>query len=135
MNSPWKNSLRVVVFHGICWSFRWLSKMALINLFVFVVLKILHNLVFMQNSLLANNCWHKQNFGKCQGWHDLCFECTVFAWICLVLETRNVVSFIKTWFYWKRGCGTLRYCVETFQCNSMYYAVHKLCTQILKCRK
>ena len=33
--------------------------MLLINVETFVVLKILHYLVSMQNSLNANNCWRK----------------------------------------------------------------------------
>ena len=36
-----------------------LSRMVLVNSVTFVVLKILHNLVSMQNSLNANNCWGK----------------------------------------------------------------------------
>ena len=36
--------------------------MTLINFVTFVVLKVLDNLFFMQNSLNANNCWRKQNF-------------------------------------------------------------------------
>ena len=35
--------------------------MVLLNFVVFVVFKILFNLVSMQNLLYANNCWHKQN--------------------------------------------------------------------------
>ena len=30
------------------------------------------------------------------------------------LESKNVVSFIKTRFYWKKGCITMRNYAETF---------------------
>ena len=36
--------------------------MAMVKFVTFVVLKILDNLVSMQNSLNANNCYLKQNF-------------------------------------------------------------------------
>ena len=42
-----------------------LFRMALVKFVTFVVLKILDNLVSMQNSLNANNCWCKQNFKNC----------------------------------------------------------------------
>ena len=38
--------------------------MALINVLVFVVLKILHDLVFVQKYLFANNYWRNQNLEK-----------------------------------------------------------------------
>ena len=41
--------------------------MVLINVLVFVVLKILHNPVFVQNSFFASNCWRKQNSKSTQG--------------------------------------------------------------------
>ena len=34
----------------------------------------------------------------------------VFAYIYLVLEIKNVASFIKTRFYWKQGCLTMWKC-------------------------
>ena len=34
--------------------------MTFINFLVFVVRKLLHNLVFAQKFLFANNCWRKQ---------------------------------------------------------------------------
>ena len=41
---------RVVVFNGVCRSWEVIYKVALINVFVFEVSKILHNLVFVQKS-------------------------------------------------------------------------------------
>ena len=37
-------------------------KMTLMNIIEFLVSNILHNLVFMQNPVFTNNCWHKQIF-------------------------------------------------------------------------
>ena len=59
--------LRSFFFFELCTNVLALSKMVLANAIAFVVLKILHNLVFMQKSLLANNCLHKQNHGKSLG--------------------------------------------------------------------
>ena len=39
--------------------------MVSVKVIAFVVLKILHNLVFMQNILYANNSWSQQNYKKC----------------------------------------------------------------------
>ena len=50
--------------------------------------------------------------------------------VCLVFEIKNVVSFIKVRFYWKRGFTTMRNYVETFQWNSMYDLIYKVFTQI-----
>ena len=44
----------------------------------------------------------------------------VFAQIFLVLEIKNIVSFIKMCSYRKRGCVTMRNYVELFLYNSMY---------------
>ena len=38
--------------------------MLLVNVIEFVVLKILHNLVSMKNSLFANDCWSNQIYQK-----------------------------------------------------------------------
>ena len=86
--------------------------MALINALVFVVLKILDNLVFVQESLEANNCRRKQTSKSAQAGiafilDILSKKANVFAQICLVLEMKNVVGFIKTRFYWKQGCVTM----------------------------
>ena len=51
--------------------------MVLANFVTFVVLKILDNLVFIQNSLNANNYWRKQNFKNCP--RDLTFTLNVFS--------------------------------------------------------
>ena len=60
--------------------------MVLVNVTVFVVLKILHNFVSIQKSLFANNCWSKQNYEKCAMWD--------FTFIFIELsETNN--SFLK----------------------------------------
>ena len=40
-----------------------------------------------------------------------------FLKICLVLEIKNVASFIKTRFYVKRGCIEMRKHAETFHAN------------------
>ena len=50
--------------------------------------------------------------------------------VCLVFEIKNVVSFIKVRFYWKRDFTTMRNYVETFQWNSMYDLIYKVFTQI-----
>ena len=47
--------IRVLVFHGVWRNLQGLCKMALINVLAFLVLKILHNLVFVQKPLFANN--------------------------------------------------------------------------------
>ena len=39
--------------------------MVLMNFLAFVVFEIISNLVSMQNSLNAYNCWHKQNLENC----------------------------------------------------------------------
>ena len=43
-------------FYGICRILLGFSKMALVNIAVFVVLKILFNLISMQKFLFTNNC-------------------------------------------------------------------------------
>ena len=44
---------------------------------------------------------------------------------------KNVFNFIKTHFYWKRGCITICNYVETLQCNSTYNVVYKVFTTTL----
>ena len=48
--------------------------MLFVNIIAFAVLKILHNLGSMQKSLLADNCWSKQNYEKCPMWPNLYFH-------------------------------------------------------------
>ena len=45
--------------------------------FFFVVLKILDNLCFMQNSLNVDNCWCKRNFENCPTRPYLYFKCSL----------------------------------------------------------
>ena len=94
--------LRVVVCHGVCRNSNELSKMALINVLAFVVLKILLNLVFVLTPLLVTADVSK--FSKSVR-SNIAFilnilseTVNVFAKICLVLKIK-IVSFIKTRFY------------------------------------
>ena len=82
--------------------------MVLVNVIAFAVLKILHNLVSMQKSLFANNCWSKIRKSV---QHDLTFiliklseKRSSFVKIRLALEIKKVASFIKTRFYLNEGC-------------------------------
>ena len=95
--------------------------MVLVNVIAFAVLKILHNLVSIQKSLFANNCWSK--IRKSAQW-DLAFilielseKLNSFVKMRLVLEIKNIVSFIKTRFYLKGGCTKMRKHAETFHAN------------------
>ena len=126
---------QVVVFHGVSRSLLELSEMTLINVSVFLVLKILHNIVFVQKSSLQITTDVSKSSKSVQD--DIAFvlnafseTVNVFAQICLVLKIKSVVSFIKTLSYWKRGCLTTRNYVEFFQCNSTYNVVYKVFTQI-----
>ena len=79
------------------------------NAIVFAVLKIVDNLVSMQKSFFADNCWSTQNYGKCSMWPYLFFielleTSNSFVKIHIVLEIKNVNRFIKTRFDWKQGC-------------------------------
>ena len=47
--------------------------MVLVNVIAFVLLNILLNLVSMQKSLLATNCWSKQIYENFPAWHNLYF--------------------------------------------------------------
>ena len=49
--------------------------MALVNFVTFLVFKMLDNLVSMQNSLNANNCWRKQNSENCPTCPHFQFNC------------------------------------------------------------
>ena len=95
--------------------------MVLVNVIAFAVLKIFHNLVSIQKSLFANNCWNKIRKGA--PW-DLTFILTElleklnsFVKIRLVLEIKNIASFIKTRFSLKGGCTKMRKHAETFHAN------------------
>ena len=95
--------------------------MVLVKVIAFAVLKILHNLLSIQKSLFANNCWSKM---RKSAQHDLTFifiklseKRSSFVKIRLVLETKNVASFIKTRFYLKRDCTKMREHAETFHAN------------------
>ena len=98
--------------------------MVLVNVIAFAVLKILHNLCSIQKSLFANNCWSK--IRKSAQW-DLAFilielseKLNSFVKMRLVLEIKNIVSFIKTRFYLKGGCTKMRKHAETFHANKGY---------------
>ena len=95
--------------------------MVLVNVIAFAVLKILHNLVSMQKSLFANNCWSKIRKSV---QHDLTFiliklseKRSSFVKIRLVLEIKKVANFIKTRFYFNEGCTKMREHGERFHAN------------------
>ena len=95
--------------------------MVLVNVIAFAVLKILHNLVSIQKSLFASNCWSKI---RKSAQHDLTFtliklseKLISFVKTRLVLEIKSVASVIKTRFYLKGGCTKLREHAETFHAN------------------
>ena len=46
--------------------------------------------------------------------------------MCLALEIRNVVNYIKNAFLLKTGCETMRNYKKTFQCNDKYNVVHNV---------
>ena len=96
--------------------------MAFVNVIAFAVLKILHNLVFIQRSLFANNRWSKIRKSTQR---DLTFilielseKLNSFLKIHLVLETKSIASFITTCFYWKGGCTKMREHAETLHANT-----------------
>ena len=71
------------------------------------MVKLLHNLVYVQKYLFANNCWRKQSFEKLQDKIAFILNLlseTALRKFCLVLELKNIVSFIKKRFYRKGGC-------------------------------
>ena len=95
--------------------------MVFVNVIAFAVLKILHNLVFIRRSLFANNCWSKIRKSTQR---DLTFilielseKLNSFLKIHLLLEIKNVASFITTRFYLKGGCTKMREHAETFHAN------------------
>ena len=91
-NSPKKNRRAVLAssiymeFVELCKSF---SSMVLAHLLTFVVLKILGNLVSMQSSSDANNCWRNQNFEMCLSWPYLYLKCSfrIEHLFCLVFDS------------------------------------------------
>ena len=113
--------LKIAPFHKPCSYSYGLSNMLLVNAIAFAVLKILPNLVSIQKSLFANNCWSKV---RKSAQHDLTFilielseKLNSFVKMRLVMEIKNVASFIKTSFYLKRGCTKMRENEETFYAN------------------
>ena len=95
--------------------------MVLVRVIAFAVLKILHNLLSIQKSLFTNNCRSKI---RKSAQHDLTFifiklsgKRSSFVKIRLVLERKNVASFIKTSFYLKGDCTKMREHAETFHAN------------------
>ena len=96
--------------------------MGFVNVIAFAVLKILHNLVFIQRSLFANNRWSKIRKSTQR---DLTFilielseKLNSFLKIHLVLEIKNVSSFKTTRFYLKGGCTKMREHAETLHANT-----------------
>ena len=61
-----KSRFRVFIFDGICRTLQGLSKITLVNIVTFVVLKILYNAIFVKTCLFTNNCCHKQNLKNVQ---------------------------------------------------------------------
>ena len=53
MRNVWAALVRIVVFHEVCRILLRLFKMAMINVLIYIVLKILYSLVFVQKSLFA----------------------------------------------------------------------------------
>ena len=95
--------------------------MVLVKVIAFAVLKILHNLISIQRSLFANDCWSKI---RKSAQHDLTFiliklseKLSSFVKISSVLKIKNFGSFIKTRFYLKGGCTKMREHAETFHAN------------------
>ena len=82
-----------------------------ISAIAFVVLKILHDLVSMQKSLLTNNCWRKQNFEKSSP--NLYFHWTFSkSWqfyiklLCVTMWKRFTLTFPTIWHknFWLHTC-------------------------------
>ena len=99
------------------------------NVIVSAVSKILRSLISMQKLLFANNCWNKQNYecpiSSCPiGLTFICTELSEtlksFVKIRSVPEIKTVGSFIKTRFYWKRGCIKMVYRAEKFHIYQGY---------------
>ena len=92
--------------------------MGLANFVAFLVLKILYNLVSMQNFLNAKlfNCWLVQ--GDLTLIFDVLSESHIgFVSVLVFLAVENLASFTKTCFYRKRGSVTMLKYVETFYTN------------------
>lgn len=80
--------------------------MTVMNVLVLLDLKILQNLVFVQKSLLENNADVRKISQSVQA--DIAFISNVLSEIVIslnlfFLEIKNVISFIKTLFYWRQG--------------------------------
>ena len=73
--------------------------MALINVLIFVVLKTFHNLVFMQKSADISMISKRIQGNIAFILNVLSGTVNVFAYICLVFEIKNAVSFLNTRFY------------------------------------
>ena len=78
-----------------------LSKMALINVAVFLVLKILHYLAYMQKVFVGHLTSDVSKDSKnVEGSIAFIFNVILetvngFMWFCLVLEMKNIATFIK----------------------------------------
>ena len=98
--------------------------MVLVNAIAFAVLKILRNLVSIQKSLFVNNCRSKiRKSIQCKLTFiliELSEKLNRFVKINLVLDTKNIASFIKTRSYLKGGCTKMRKHAETFHANKGY---------------
>ena len=95
---------RVVAFHEVCRSLLGLSKVSMINILLFVVFNILHNLVFVQKNLCLQITADISKIsesvqGDVASILNVLSETDVFVQICLVLEIKNLVNLIKTSFY------------------------------------
>ena len=111
--------------------------MGLFNFLAFLLLKILCNLIFMQNLLNASNCNHKQNFGKCQGNLIFIFDelsesrCWIFFRFLVFLAEENVASFTVTRFHRKWDSATMRNYMKTFHANIGHNLAQKFLTRYL----
>ena len=100
--------------------------MILVKVKVFAVLKILHNLVSMQESFHASNCWSNQNYERFPMWPNLYwfifnFQKHLTVKTHLVFKIENAASFVKISFYGTRGgCIKMRKDLETFHANKGY---------------
>ena len=91
--------------------------MVLVKFVAFVVLEILCSLVFMRNSLNANNCWRRQNFENCSTWphvhlwwtfricYYLCVKLNILGCKKMLLASHKI-SFRESEAVWQ--CVTMR---------------------------
>ena len=98
--------------------------MGLAKLMVFLLLKILSNIVSMKYFLNVNNYWHffskiLKNLQHDPNFiFDLLSESRIgFVSFLVFLALENVVSFTKTRFYRKQSSVTMHNFVETFHTN------------------